>query len=109
MQRLRTSRSLDSSFLYRLLNSPIGREQLNFWGTTTTGLANLNGTVIGNLFVALPRVDEQRAIAAFLDRETARIDALIIKIQMAIDSLGEHRIALISAAVTGRIDVRNEL
>jgi restriction endonuclease S subunit len=49
---------------------------------------------------------EQRAIAAFLDRETAKIDALIAKVREAIERLKEYRTALISAAVTGKIDVR---
>jgi len=48
-------------------------------------------------------------IAAFLDRETARIDALIAKIRDAIALLRELRTALISAAVTGKIDVREEV
>jgi len=51
---------------------------------------------------------EQRAIAAFLDRETARIDALVASVRDAIDRLKELRTALISAAVTGKIDVRQE-
>ena len=50
--------------------------------------------------------DEQRAIAAFLDRETAKIDALAAKVREAIECLEEYRTALISAAVTGKIDVR---
>ena len=58
--------------------------------------------------MALPSLPEQRAIAAFLDRETARIDALIAKIRDAIERLKELRTALISAAVTGKIDVREE-
>lgn len=53
----------------------------------------------------IPPVPEQLAIAAFLDRETARIDALIAKVHDAIERLKELRTALISAAVTGRIDV----
>jgi hypothetical protein len=43
-----------------------------------------------------------------LDRETAKIDALIAKVRDAIDRLKEFRTALISAAVTGKIDVRGE-
>jgi len=54
-----------------------------------------------------PRVEQER-IAAFLDSETAKIDALVAKVRDAIDRLKEYRIALISAAVTGRIDVREE-
>jgi type I restriction enzyme S subunit len=58
--------------------------------------------------VNLPLVpsSEQRTITAFLDRGTARIDALLAKIREAIDRLTELRTALISAAVTGKIDVR---
>ena len=58
--------------------------------------------------IALPPPKEQRTIAAFLDRETAKIDALISKIRQAIDHLKEFRTALISATVTGKIDVREE-
>ena len=52
-----------------------------------------------------PRV-EQEAIASFLERETAKVDALVAKVREAIDRLKEVRTALISAAVTGKIDVR---
>jgi type I restriction enzyme, S subunit len=56
--------------------------------------------------LAVPSSVEQRAIAAFLDPETERFDALIAKVREAIDRLKEYRAALISAAVTGKIDVR---
>ena len=59
-----------------------------------------------NLVCPVPPYPEQCAIAEFLDRETAKIDALIAKIRQAIDHLKEYRTALISAAVTGKIDVR---
>ena len=58
---------------------------------------------------AVPPVSEQRAIADFLDRETSNLDALVAKIEEAIDRLKEFRQALISAAVTGKIDVREEV
>jgi type I restriction enzyme S subunit len=58
--------------------------------------------------VDLPIVplSEQKAIAAYLDVETAKFDSLINEAQRAIDLLQERRTALISAAVTGKIDVR---
>ncbi len=59
--------------------------------------------------IAVPPVEEQRAIAAFLHQETARIDALIAKVHEAIDRLKELRTALTSAAVTGKIDLRKEV
>ena len=65
----------------------------------------LNFEQIGDLTFARPAIREQQAIAAFLDRETAKIDGLVAKVEEAIARLKEFRIALISAAVTGRIDV----
>jgi len=56
--------------------------------------------------VVLPPPAQQAAIVAFLERETGRIDALIEKKQRLIALLEEKRAALISAAVTGQIDVR---
>jgi type I restriction enzyme, S subunit len=53
-----------------------------------------------------PPIEEQKAIVEYLDRETAKIDTLIDKTRTAIDLLKEHRTSLISAAVTGKIDVR---
>ena len=63
---------------------------------------------LGNFPIPLPPVPEQRAIADYLDRETARIDTLVAKVHEAIIRLKELRTALISAAVTGKIDVREE-
>jgi type I restriction enzyme S subunit len=54
----------------------------------------------------LPSLDEQRTLTSLLDRETAKIDALIAEQQRLIELLQEKRQALISAAVTGQIDVR---
>ena len=56
----------------------------------------------------VPPMIEQCNIAAFLDRETAKLDSLVAKVREAIERLRELRNALISAAVTGRIDVREE-
>jgi type I restriction enzyme S subunit len=66
----------------------------------TTGIQNLDSDSYLSEVVALPPLPEQRAIAAFLDRETARIDALIAKKQRLIELLQEKCAALISHAVT---------
>lgn len=55
----------------------------------------------------LPPIAEQSAIAAFLEMETARLDGLVSEAESVITLLQERRTALISAAVTGKIDVRN--
>ena len=69
---------------------------------------SVNESQMRDIFVIAPLLSEQRTIAAFLDHETERIDALVAKVREAIDRLKELRVALISAAVTGRIDVREE-
>ncbi len=63
------------------------------------------------VLVPLPVVplEEQVAIAAYLDRETAKLDSLIRATQTTIETLREYRTALISAAVTGQIDVSTEV
>jgi len=66
----------------------------------------INADELVCLAIASPHLDEQQAIAGFLDRETGRIDALVDKVREAIERLKELRTALISAAVTGKIDVR---
>jgi len=58
------------------------------------------------LGVVVPPLDEQRAIAAYLDDQTTKIDALIAKTERFIELSKERRAALITAAVTGQIDVR---
>jgi type I restriction enzyme, S subunit len=60
-----------------------------------------------NLVVALPPPTEQRAIADFLACEVAKLEALNENAESAIELLRERRSALITAAVTGQIDVRN--
>jgi restriction endonuclease S subunit len=71
-------------------------------------IQNVSAEKYGCLIIPQPSIPEQRAIGAFLDRETARVDALVAKVRGAIDRLKELRTALISAAVTGKIDVREE-
>jgi type I restriction enzyme S subunit len=66
----------------------------------------IEASKVSSFSIAFPELMEQQRIAAFLDRETAKIDALMSKIREAITSLREYRTALISAAVTGKIDVR---
>lgn len=61
---------------------------------------------LGGIRLPVPPVDEQIAIADFLATETSKLDALIDRATEAIDRLTEYRQALITSAVTGKIDVR---
>lgn len=74
----------------------------------TAGQQRVPEDFIRNFPCALPPYEEQIWIAGFLYEETSRIDKLIDKIYDGIEKLIEYRIALITAAVTGKIDVRGE-
>lgn len=63
-------------------------------------------STVAALNVPLPPLDEQRCIAAYLDEQTSRIDRLIVESQRFVELCRERRAALVTAAVTGQIDVR---
>lgn len=63
---------------------------------------------IRDVWIACPPSDEQDVISKHLDHATLQIDTLTTKSQAAIAKLQEYRTALITAAVTGKIDVRGE-
>lgn len=67
----------------------------------------LSVQVIQNLWTIYPPIDEQGKIGDFIRVEVARAEALIVEASKAIALLQERRTALISAAVTGKIDVRD--
>lgn len=100
MQRLRVGDQLHPKLAWYFLNNDLARVQLDLASNSTTGLANLNGTMIGELLFALPPQDEQAAIATLLDRETSKIDALIAEQEKLLTLLAEKRQATISHAVT---------
>jgi type I restriction enzyme, S subunit len=104
MQRIRVRRSSIPAFLWYVMNNDISRSQFDLLSNSTTGLANLNSTMIGELKLSIPPAEEQSAIATFLDRETAKIDTLIAKQEKLIDRLKEKRQTVISHAVTKGLD-----
>ena len=61
---------------------------------------------MGSIPIQLPPAQEQHAISTYLEAETRKLDRLVSKAHQAIGALDEYRSALISAAVTGKIDVR---
>jgi type I restriction enzyme S subunit len=67
---------------------------------------NIAMSDIERLFVVAPGLQQQQALVDYLDRQTARLDALADRVRRAMDLLREYRAALITAAVTGQIDVR---
>ena len=67
----------------------------------------INVTDLADILIPVHSLPQQRAIAEYLDRETARLDTLKVKIRGTIALLKERRAAIIAAAVTGQIDVES--
>lgn len=94
---------VDGLFLAYSLSSKTA-EMRNLSNASTIGIMNQEKTK--EIWVAVPPRCEQETIAKFLDEDGVTSDALVNEAQRAIDLLKERRSALISAAVTGKIDVR---
>lgn len=98
------SANFDLMFLFYLVKSM--KQPLEMNATISTQM-NLNVEQIGSLSACCPPIDEQRQIAQHLDAVSQQLDCLIEEAQAATTLLQERRSALISAAVTGQIDVRS--
>lgn len=98
-------RSPLNTYIFWVLNSPLFDYQSGSFLTST-----INQLTIGNLNsmeIPVPTLKEQKEIAQYLSRKNDDFIALINKVKDSITLLQERRTALISAAVTGKIDVRD--
>ena len=105
--RIRVDRSVvHPGFVFALVRSNLTRQRIELMCSSTT-YPNLKIGQYISAYLPMPPLDEQRNITEYLDGATAKIDALIGEQQRLVDLLKERRTSLISAAVTGQIDVRN--
>ena len=103
--KLKSKSRISPDFLYQLLHSYDTTKV--FYGMGGGLRQSMKFEDFRRLPLLLPPTNEQKKIAVFLDQETTKIDNLLEKQQQIIQLLQERRTALISAAVTGKIDVRN--
>jgi len=94
-------------FLAYLIDSQNFRTQIRL-SAKGVKVLSITQAILKNSIVWLPNKEEQTEIANYLDQKTTQIDILIGKSTKAITLLQEKRTALISAVVTGKIDVRGE-
>ncbi len=106
--RVQPSRLMTPWFLVNSLNSAAVRFQIESLAQTASGIWKISGEDVRTLAIPVPPYDEQLHIRGEVSRQIARLDALVAKVRDAVDRLKELRTALISAAVTGKIDVREE-
>ncbi len=123
LHRIRSKKKNSLKFLKYLL------ETMDWFGwfevlCNRATIAHLTGDKLGDLEIYIPEAKEQLEIVSFLDKKTTRIDLLAIKnerggnqhldepagkIKTQIEKLREYRQTLISAAMTGKIDLREEV
>ncbi|MFJ6722088.1 restriction endonuclease subunit S [Streptomyces sp. NPDC091259] len=105
VNRLRVGEQADPRFVYwSMLRLYDTAYYANHFGAVS--FVHLTGEKLREIELRLPPLDKQRAIATHLDDQTAKIDSLIAETERFIELSRERRSALITAAVTGQIDVR---
>lgn len=97
-------RHVSGEFFFRYLSSLFHKVAL--YGDAKSTVDSLRMPILMNFLITVPCEQEQELIIQFIKRESAQLDNLIEKAKRSIDLAKEHRTALISAAVTGKIDVR---
>jgi type I restriction enzyme S subunit len=108
MYPLRTHSGMTNAFLFWfLLSEPFSAFAV--LESDRVAMPKINRESLNSVFLPKPSVQDQLSIVTFLDRETTRIDTLISKTERSIELLKERRSALITAAVTGQIDLRETI
>ncbi|MCM1142859.1 MAG: restriction endonuclease subunit S [Muribaculum sp.] len=103
---LRTKADSIPKFFFYFLQSSIIQNQISI-AMAGAAMPRITLEKLGNFIALIPPLDEQRQIAEYLDEKTAKIDALIDELTQQLDELALYRKAVISEAVTGKVDVRD--
>ncbi|MEV4522466.1 restriction endonuclease subunit S [Micromonospora tulbaghiae] len=106
LQRLRVSKRCDPRFVWYFLNSLLAKRQVRLLSSTSTGLQNLSASLIGELVMPFPPIEEQRRIAEFLDATTRRIAQVESGKLKQLAALDERCLAEVSECVTPGILTR---
>jgi type I restriction enzyme S subunit len=94
---------VEARFLARFVEGH-QQELLNTWCKVGSTVESLESDLVGETEIAIPPLLRQRAIADYLDRETERLDALVLAKELVLGLLGEKRRAIITRAVTRGLD-----
>jgi type I restriction enzyme S subunit len=103
---LRTKSHSRHKFLYYILQSDIIQSQISV-AMAGAAMPRITLEKLGNFLSLFPPFNEQQEIAAYLDEKTAKIDKLISELNTQLAELADYKQAVISEAVTGKVDVRN--
>jgi type I restriction enzyme S subunit len=108
LYRISPDSGLKNDFLTFFLRTPCARFQYEREATgASSSMQNIAQATIKNLPTVIPPLEEQQAICDFIQLNVTKLDSLFEAINTAIARLAEYRTALITAAITGKVDVRN--
>ncbi len=105
LHRVRARKGGCNSFLQYVLNSVAASNWFDVLNDKAT-IAHFTNEKFKALLIPIPPLRQQSAIADYLDAETARIDTLVSKLQRQINLLTERRQAIITAAVAGKLNIK---
>jgi len=103
--RLKVGASVNNEYLAAVLKSSVVFDQFAMVSRGGT-MDTINIGTLSSIVLAVPPIAEQPQLLSFIAQETKRLNSLCEKAEQAIALLKERRAALISAAVTGKMDVR---
>lgn len=92
-------------FQYLMLSNPFV-SQVSVVIQDRVKMPKINQVELGEILILVPPISEQQQIADYLDEKTAKIDSLVEELEAQISDLATYRQAVITEAVTGKIDVR---
>lgn len=108
LMRLRARRCVSPRYLRYAINSSAARRQLESAARTTVGTYKVNNEQVRRVVLAMPPPTEADQLAAVLEEEESRLDSLVALNMRQVALLREYRQALITAAVTGKLDLSKE-
>lgn len=109
MQRVRLKQNVMPKLYWYILNSSIARYQFVFLQNSTSGIGNINSKHIDNIIVPVPPLSEQTAIAAYLDKKCATIDAIIAEAKASIEECKSWKASVIFETVTKGLNPNAEM
>ena len=93
-------------FQYLMLSNPFV-SQVSVVIQDRVKMPKINQVELGEILILVPPISEQQQIADYLDEKTAKIDALIEELEAQLNDLAIYKQAVITEAVTGKVDVRD--
>jgi type I restriction enzyme S subunit len=103
--RLSPGPDLDPDYLVHVFDSDIIRHQIDAAARTSNGAYKISGADLKNLAIPIMSLSEQRRVAAQMTLDGARSDSIAAALTRSIVALREYRTALITAAVTGKLEL----